>query len=149
MICAVEGPCVSCLHRMVDIDWQSMTRKRERKVVGVWPAEELPHSGQNRLKWRHADLHRSWRRGSSMPEIIAHDQAENEPTGADRALQRTADFRFSDTRIVANRNFNHAESSERAFEDHLDRPAIGSLFQGERAQYLGAASAKRAEITNV
>ena len=68
-----------------------------------------------------------------MPEIIAHYQAENEPSGADRALQRTADLRFSDTRVVADRDFNHAESSEGAFEDHLNRPAIGGLFEGERA----------------
>ena len=68
-----------------------------------------------------------------MAEIIAHDQAENEPTGADRALQRTADLRFSDTWVVAHGYFNHAESSQSAFEDHLNRPAIGGLFEGERA----------------
>src|SRR5437868_11464081 len=83
-----------------------------------------------------------------MPEIIAHYQAENEPSGADRALQRTADLRFSDTRVVAHRDFNHAESSQGAFEDHLNRPAIGGLFEGEREQYVCAASAKRAEITD-
>src|SRR5207253_5054937 len=88
----------------------------------------------------------SWHSGSSMPEIIAHDQAENEPSGADRALQRTADLRFSDTRVVAHRNLNHAESSEGAFEDHLNRPAIGGLFEGERAQHICAGSAKRTEI---
>ncbi len=86
---------------------------------------------------------------SSTPEIIAHYQAENEPTGADRALQRAADLRFSDTRVVAHRNFNHAVSSQSAFEDHLNRPAIGRLFEGERAQHICAASAKRAEITDV
>src|SRR5207245_6400955 len=90
----------------------------------------------------------SWHSGSSMPEIIAHYQAENEPSGADRALQRTADLRFSDTRVVAHRDFNHAESSQGAFEDHLNRPAIGGLFEGERAQYLGAPSAKGAEIAD-
>ena len=90
----------------------------------------------------------TWCPGSSVPEIIAHDQAENEPGGADRALQRAADLRFSDTRVVAHRNFNHAESSEGAFEDHLNRPAIGGFFEGERAQYIGAGSAKRAEISD-
>jgi len=29
---------------------------------------------------------------SRTPKIIAHDQAENEPAGADRALQRAADL---------------------------------------------------------
>src|ERR1700731_1637280 len=84
--------------------------------------------------------------GSSLPEIIAHYQAENEPGGADRAFQRTADLRFSDTRVVAHRNFNHAESGQGAFEDHLNRPAIGGLFEGECAQHICAGSAKRTEI---
>src|SRR5438094_8172816 len=81
-----------------------------------------------------------------MPEIIAHYQAENEPTGADRALQRTADLRFSDTRVVAHRDFNHAEASERAFQDHLNRPAVSVFFECERAQYICAGSAKRTEV---
>jgi hypothetical protein len=84
-----------------------------------------------------------------VPEIIAHYQAENEPTGPDRALQRTADLRFSDTRVVAYRNFNNAESSQGAFEDHLNRPTIGGFFERERTEYICAASAKWAEITNV
>src|SRR5882724_3405244 len=83
-----------------------------------------------------------------MPEIIAHYQAENEPSGADRALQRTADLRFSDTRVVAHRNFNHAESSQGAFEDHLNCPAIGGFFEVESAYYVGAPSAKGAEISD-
>src|SRR6266567_7096918 len=95
------------------------------------------------------DSGRPWCPGFSMPEIIAHDQAENEPSGPERALQRTADLRFSDTRIVAHRDFNHAESSQGAFEDHLNRPAIGDLFERERAQHICAASAKRAEISNL
>ncbi len=33
-----------------------------------------------------------WCPGSSVAEIVAHYQAENEPAGADRALQRTADL---------------------------------------------------------
>ena len=84
-----------------------------------------------------------------MPEIIAHYQAENEPGGAERALQRAADLRFSDTRVVAHRDFNHAESTESSFEDHLNRPAVGGLFEGERAEYICAACAKRAEITDL
>ena len=39
----------------------------------------------------------------SSPEIIAHDQTENEPGGADRASQRAADLRFSDTWVVTHR----------------------------------------------
>src|SRR5579872_2543623 len=68
----------------------------------------------------------------SPSETIAHDQAENEPTGSGRAFQRAADFRLSDTRIIAHRDFNHAVSIQRAFQDHLNRPAIGSLFERER-----------------
>src|SRR5690349_15171216 len=85
---------------------------------------------------------------SSTPEIIPHDQAKNEPTGTDRPLQRTADFRFSDTRVVAHRNFNHAVSGQDAFEDHLNRPAIGGLFECERTQYISPPSAKRAEVAD-
>jgi len=80
-----------------------------------------------------ADLGWPLRPGRSVPEIIAHDQAKNEPTRADRALQRTADLRFSDTSVVAHRDFHHAESGQGAFEDHLNRPAIGGLFECERA----------------
>src|SRR6266404_3877647 len=79
------------------------------------------------------DLRWTWCHGSSTPERMAHYQAENEPSGAECALQRTADLRFSDTRVVANRDFNHAESRQGAFEDHLNRPAIGGLFECERA----------------
>src|SRR6266571_3907157 len=88
------------------------------------------------VSWRNSMLCRfrlTVMSGPSTSEIIAHYQAEDEPSGADRALQRTADLRFSDTRVVAHRDFNHAESSEGAFEDHLNRPAIGGLFEGERA----------------
>src|SRR6266496_1094530 len=95
-----------------------------------------------------ADLRWPWCAGFSSPEIIAHDQAENEPACAERTFQRAADLRFSDARVIAYRDFNHAESSEGAFEDHFNRPAIGGLFEGERAQYICAGSAKRAEIIN-
>src|ERR1700730_7679112 len=61
------------------------------------------------------DLCWPWCPGSSVPEIIAHYQAENEPSGADRALQRTADLRFSDTRVAADRDFNHAVPGQGAF----------------------------------
>jgi hypothetical protein len=49
------------------------------------------------------------------PKIVTHDQAENEPARAHRALQRTADLRFSDARVVAYRHFNHAVSRDGAF----------------------------------
>src|SRR5207248_10588463 len=75
-----------------------------------------------------------------------HDYAQDEPSSPNRALQRTADLRFSDTRVVAHWDFNHAETSQRAFEDHLNRPPIGGFFQRERAKYVGAAGAKRPEI---
>src|SRR2546429_9216708 len=95
--------------------------------------EADPKPVGHRREMAAADLR--WPRcpSSSVPEIIAHYQAENEPSGADRALQRTADLRFSDTRVVAHRDFNHAACSEGAFEDHLNRPAIGGLFERERA----------------
>ena len=83
-----------------------------------------------------------------MPEIIAHDQAENEPAGSDCTLQRPADFRFANTRVVAHRNFSHAVSGQGALEDHLNRPAIGGFFECERSQDIGAASTKRAEIAD-
>src|SRR5205814_3841107 len=95
-----------------------------------------------------AELRWPWCHRSAVTEIIPRYQAENEPGGADRTLQRAADLRFSDTRMVAYRDFNHAEARECAFENHLDRPAIGGLFEGERAQYIGTASAKRAEIAD-
>src|SRR5262245_11179217 len=69
--------------------------------------------------------------GSSVPEVIAHYQAKNEPGRADRALECTADLRFPDARVVAHRHFDHAESPQGAFENHLDRPAIGGLFEGD------------------
>src|ERR1700722_8512157 len=69
----------------------------------------------------------------SSPEIITHDQAENEPTSSHRALQRAADLRFSDTRVVTHRDFNHAVSGQGAFQDHLNRPAIGGFFERECA----------------
>src|SRR5579864_897519 len=99
----------------------------------------------------HATAHFSFNSGASPspPEIIAHDQAENAPGGSDSALQCAADLRFSDARVVAHRDFNHAESSQGAFDDHLRRPAVGGLFQGERAQYICAAGAKRAEISEL
>ncbi len=39
-----------------------------------------------------ADLRWLWCAGSAAPEIIAHDQAENEPRRAECALQRAADL---------------------------------------------------------
>src|SRR5262249_445703 len=35
------------------------------------------------------------------------------------------------------------------FQNHFHRPAIGSLFQGKRAQHISASSAKRPEITHL
>src|SRR3954463_1537153 len=69
-----------------------------------------------------------WSPDFSAPEIIAHNQAENAPTSTERTLQRAADFRFSDTRVVAHRDFDDAKSSQSAFEDHLNCPAIGGLL---------------------
>src|SRR4029077_11797500 len=75
-----------------------------------------------------ASLRRPWCTGASVSEIIAYYQAENEPTGADRAPQGTADLRFPNTRVVAHWDLNHAESGQRAFQDHLHRPAVRSFF---------------------
>src|SRR5262249_45835558 len=80
-----------------------------------------------------ADLQGPWCCDSSPPEIIAQYQAENEPRGAERALQRAADLRCSDTRMVAHRDLDHAKSGQAAFEDHLNRPAVSGFFECERA----------------
>src|SRR5579871_228323 len=88
-------------------------------------------------------------RPASPPEIILHDQAENEPRRSHCPLQRAADLGFSDAWVVAYRDFNHAVSSQGAFEDHLHRPAIRSLLERERAQHIGAASAKRAKVADL
>ena len=95
------------------------------------------------------ESHWPWCPRSSAPEVIAHNQAENEPSGTHRALQGTAYLGFSDTRVVAYGNFDDAKSGQCAFEDHLNCPAIGGLLQSERAQYIGAGSAKGAEIADV
>src|SRR6185437_14451793 len=86
--------------------------------------------------------------GSSAAEIVACYQAQNEPAGAECALQRSADLRFSDARVVAHRDFNYRISAESAFEDHFNRPAISGLFKGERTEHIGAGGAKRAQITD-
>src|SRR5207248_1526427 len=80
------------------------------------------------------------------PKIITHDQAENEPTRPQCALQCAADLRFSDARIIAHRNFNQAISGQRTFENHLNRPAISGFFEGKRAQYVCSGGAERAEV---
>src|SRR5581483_969737 len=102
-------------------------------------------SGEDFIK-NCADL--AWRcsGGSCVPEIIAHYQAEDEPPGTDRPLQRTADLRLSDTRVIAHWDFNHAEASQSTFQDHFNRPAVGILFENERTQYVRSGSTKRAEI---
>src|SRR5277367_1931056 len=57
----------------------------------------------------------TWPLGSSPPEIIARDQAEDEPGGSECSLQRTADFRFADARVVAHGDFNDSVSGQCAF----------------------------------
>src|SRR6516225_9629428 len=74
-----------------------------------------------------------WCSSSSAPKMIAQYKAENKPGGADRALQRPADLRFSDTRVVADRHFNYAESRQGAFQDQLNGPAVAGLFEAEPA----------------
>ena len=97
------------------------------------PDERTPVTLEDFIKTFDADLRWPLCPGSAVPEIIAHYQAENEPGGADRALQRSADLRLSDTRVVTHRDFNNAESGQGAFQDHLNRPAIGGLFECECA----------------
>src|SRR5215470_2973223 len=48
--------------------------------------------------------------------------------------------------MVAHWHFEDAISSQRAFEDHLNRPAVCHLLKSEPAYYVRAAGAKRAEI---
>src|SRR5579859_2463098 len=95
------------------------------------PDERITLSPEGSIDFE-ADLRRPRCSGRSTSEIITHDKAENEPSGAYRALQRTADLRFSDTRVIAHRDFNHAEARQGAFQDHLNGPAICGLFEGER-----------------
>src|SRR5215471_8233464 len=85
----------------------------------------------------------------SALKIIAHDPAQDEPCCPRGALQRTADFRSSDTRIVTHRDFNDTEPSERGFQDHLHRPTVCGFFQRERAKHMCAPGAKRAKISDL
>ena len=80
-----------------------------------------------------ADLRCPWFPGRSAPEIIERYQTDNEPTGPERALQRTADLRFSYARVVAHRHFNDPVSCQRSLQDHLNCPAVGHLFEFECA----------------
>src|SRR5215472_9247853 len=80
----------------------------------------------------------------SALKIIAHDPAQNEPCRPRRALQRTADFRFSDTRIVTHRDFNDTVSSQGGFQDHLHCPTVCGFLQRESAKYMCAPGPKRA-----
>src|SRR6516164_2175184 len=86
---------------------------------------------------------------SLVAEIISYDQAEYEPSGSDRALQCAADLRFSDARVVADGDFNNAESRQGAFQDHFNGPAVGCFFERKRSKLICARGAKRAEICNL
>src|SRR5215472_2523817 len=85
----------------------------------------------------------------SALKIIAHDPAENEPRCSHGALQRTADFRFPDARMIAHRNFNDAESGEDTFHDHFHRPSVGGLFERECAKRTCASGPKRPEVRDL
>src|SRR5207302_9540429 len=84
-----------------------------------------------------------------VPEIIAHDTAQNEPRSRDRALNRTADFRFADTRMIAHRNFNNPKSGDSAFQDYFHSPSVRGLFDGQSAKHIGARGAKRPQISDL
>src|SRR5579884_768442 len=84
-----------------------------------------------------------------MPEIIAHNPAEDEPSSTDRAFDRATDFRFANARVVADRNFHDAEAGECTFQDHLDCPTVGGFFKLESTKHIGTARSKRTEICNI
>ena len=97
----------------------------------------------------HRGLRRSRRFDPSTSKIIAHDPAQDEPRCSYRALHRAADFRLSNARVIAHRNFHYAKSRDGPFHDHFHRPAVGSLFKGEGEQHICAAGAKRTEVTDL
>ena len=70
--------------------------------------------------------------GPSMPKIIAHYQGEDEPRRSDRALQRTADLRFPNSRIIAHRHLYDAESP-RAYLLELFQPPSRMFSPGVQA----------------
>src|SRR5262249_9264365 len=86
---------------------------------------------------------------ASRGEFVARDQAEYEPACTHGSLHRSTDFRFPNPRMVAHRNFYHSISGQRAFEDHLYRPAVRRFFGVESLQHFRAPGAERAEIANV
>src|SRR6185369_7802015 len=61
------------------------------------------------------DLYRPWTPGLSVPEIITHYQAENEPGGAKCSSHCAADLRLSNAGVVTHRNFDYSVSAEGAF----------------------------------
>src|ERR1700735_4455071 len=58
--------------------------------------------------------HSRWPWHHSTPKRITYYQKEDEPCRSHGAPQRTANLRFSNARIIADRHFNDAESRQRA-----------------------------------
>ena len=75
--------------------------------------------------------------GASRSKIINYDAAENEPCRSNRASHRTADLRFPDARIIADRHLDNPESTQSALQDHFNGPAVGGLFEREFTQAPG------------
>src|SRR6516162_4821678 len=84
----------------------------------------------------------------SAHEIIAYDQAENEPCRSNRASECPTDLRFADARIVAHRDLDNPESAKRGLQDHLNCPAVRVLFQRELLQDICTRGAKRPQIAD-
>lgn len=89
-----------------------------------------------------------WRRHftPSSSKIISHDKCDDEPPGANGSFQSAADFRFSNAWIVADGHFHDAESRKDTFQDNLNCPAVGHLFQSESAEDVCAGGPERAEV---
>src|SRR5271157_2364996 len=85
---------------------------------------------------------------SPAHEIIAHDPAEDEPCRSDRTSQCATDFRFSNSRIVADGNLDNPITRERTLQDHLHCPAVRLLFQRELPQDISTRGAKRPQIAD-
>src|SRR5277367_5039936 len=94
-------------------------------------------------------LRRLRRDRTSPPEIVTRDQREYVPACADRAPDRPADFRGSDARMIAHRNFYNAETSFGAFQNYLHSPAVRRLLQLQRIKHVDARRPEWTEISDL
>src|SRR5690242_19489032 len=65
---------------------------------------------------------RSRRARPTTSKIIEHDPAQDKPRCSQRPFQRTADFRLSNSWVVAHRHFDDAKSRDVTLQDHFHCP---------------------------